>query len=154
MLGARRAIGRDRPFLTAEVHLGVPTAREVVSLLDSFNYTSFVVQEVCGMSINCRNLLSIPNEDIARVRGSPTLDLAVRGEMLVAANATLIGGAAYTRGRMIAYTRGQMNAKHGGVQSNRVRSWWEEPAVKFPPPDVLDVSKYDHAVFVTRSGKM
>ena len=86
----RGTIGRDRPLIAAEVFASEPRAAEVVALLASLNYSSFVVQEQCGVHYDCRNLLAFPDETLPSLVGSPTLDLAARASMLMLVNASTV----------------------------------------------------------------
>ena len=90
VLGMRRVIRRDRPVMSVEVFAAQPSAAELVTLLASLEYTSFVVQEQCGVSFDCRNLLAFPDERLPALLTSPTLDLAARASLIAYVNATSV----------------------------------------------------------------
>ena len=60
----------------------------VLRVLGALSYTTFLVQEQCGVRSDCRNLLSFPDERVPAVLRSPTLDLAARASWLVFVNAS------------------------------------------------------------------
>ena len=90
VLGMRRVIRRDRPVISVEVGAAQPSASELVALLASLEYTSFVVQEQCGVRFDCRNLLAFPDERLPALLTSPTLDLAARASLIAYVNATSV----------------------------------------------------------------
>jgi hypothetical protein len=73
--GGLRLVQRDRPIITTEVL--VQSARGVAddlfALLDAQQYDSYLVDEIAGVNLDCRNVIHVPRE---RRRQSATLDLA------------------------------------------------------------------------------
>ena len=41
-----------------------PAAETLLRLVQSLSYTSYVVQEQCGMRFDCRNVINFPNEHL------------------------------------------------------------------------------------------
>ena len=64
--GARATLARDRPVFTIEMfpHTkknGAP-ARELLQAVASMGYDSFMVDEPCGIPLDCRNVVCVPRE--------------------------------------------------------------------------------------------
>ena len=97
--GGRRVIERDHPILTVEAHVHrYPNkTRVLMEVVESLGYDAYIVEEICGMRADCRNMLLIPR---ARMRfltrgRSDVLDLAVASRVLIAVNASTIGSFAF-----------------------------------------------------------
>lgn len=79
--GGMRVIARDRPILTVEL---LPQSRgmrnnskRAFDLLRDLGYAAFVVDEQCGRSVDCRNVLGLPRERLDELRAhSNTMQLA------------------------------------------------------------------------------
>ena len=91
--GARSTIARDAPIFTVETFMHTrPTHTErLLSLIASLGYESWLVDEVCGHPLDCRNVLNLPSGRMAALRASsPTLELAAAsGRLLRLANGTI-----------------------------------------------------------------
>jgi hypothetical protein len=95
--GARRLLARDAPVISFELHVHVnrTAAGELLNLVSSLGYDSFLVEEICGMRADCRNFLAIPRRRERAFAGSPTLDLATLGKTLFPVDATTISAHAF-----------------------------------------------------------
>ena len=83
--GGNRTIARDRPITSTECHV-LSDVNFTASLLDFFSartYVSFLVDEVCGVRTDCRNLLHVPREHVSLFADSPLLNLAIASRALV-----------------------------------------------------------------------
>lgn len=98
--GATAAIRASRPVLAVELFVHQPGER-AVSLLRylerELGYRAFVVEEVCGINHDCRNLLCLPAaaHDEARFAGSPILGLAFASRALLPVSAATIATHAF-----------------------------------------------------------
>jgi len=65
--GAVATVKRDRPVFTAELHVHQDRkyTRDLVSFVEALDYEIYVVDEICGVRIDCRNLLCVPQEFVA-----------------------------------------------------------------------------------------
>ena len=80
--GARRTLRRDWPLFSMEVHVLADRSytQRLLAEIDTLGYDAYIIDEVCGSRVDCRNLLCFP-----RSRGriaSHALDLAVAGGRL------------------------------------------------------------------------
>ena len=75
LLGAQRVLQRDRPTFTLELMLrarqagttGEFTAARLIREVDRLGYQVLFVPEQCGIPIDCRNVICVPKERVARV---------------------------------------------------------------------------------------
>lgn len=90
--GAARVLARDRPMLVTEVwlHRGNDKPQQLIQHLSDSGYQSFLIEETCGMRMDCRNLLNIHVSRISEMLGSPTLDLATAARTLFPVDAASI----------------------------------------------------------------
>ena len=93
--GSRTTVKRDQPVITTEVMVharGQKRARldELLEDLRALGYDVFIVDEICGVRADYRNLLSLPRSRAAQLAGSNVLDLAVAARALLAVDASTI----------------------------------------------------------------
>lgn len=66
LTGASAIIQRDRPIFTIEVEVGKRISRfsfaHALAFLRAWNYSVYVVPEVCGIEPRCRNAVCFPSE--------------------------------------------------------------------------------------------
>ena len=96
--GSRATLLRDRPIFSAELHVhqDIKFSRQLLQFTASLGYTSWLVEEICGLFADCRNLLFLPKERLAtHFAGSPTLDLAMMSGAMVQTDAKNIGSLAF-----------------------------------------------------------
>ena len=75
LLGAQRVLQRDRPTFTPELMLrarhagatGEFTAARLIREVDRLGYQVLFVPEQCGIPTDCRNVICVPKERVARV---------------------------------------------------------------------------------------
>ena len=106
--GGWRTIQRDLPIISTEVSSSrsfrqrneraraaarreAQLAGPLLAKLRSLGYVSFMVMEVTGVYWHRRNVLSLPLARLPQMMGSPTLDLAARGLLMVPVNETTLG---------------------------------------------------------------
>lgn len=92
LLGARHIISRDRPVFTVEtfVHNHPNITLRLLHTLDDLGYDSYMVEEQCGLPVDCRNIINIPRELHSKFQQSPTLDLAtVTGKLFFVSERTI-----------------------------------------------------------------
>ena len=95
--GARQTILRDRPLFTVElnVHADVSYTQALFGLLSQLRYDAYLVEEVCGDRVDCRNLIAFPRERTPLFRGSPTLNMVTASRKLFAVDSSSIVEHAY-----------------------------------------------------------
>ena len=78
LMGAKDTIRRDRPVFTVEtfVHNHPNLTWSLMRTISLFGYQSYMVEEQCGLPVDCRNIINIPRELLPSFVKSPTLDLA------------------------------------------------------------------------------
>lgn len=83
--GANNIIKRDSPIFTIEIHVNenLPFTVALLNHTESLGYTIFMVNEVCGMRIDCRNFVCFPKNQKFSHGISPALDLAVRSYVFI-----------------------------------------------------------------------
>ena len=94
--GAEAVIARDQPVITTEVmvhSLRNETVEGPLRWLKARGYDSFLIDEICGMRADFRNLLHLPRT--RSFLGSSTLDLAVAARALVAVDGNTIRNYAF-----------------------------------------------------------
>lgn len=72
LLGAQRVLERDRPTFTLELtmrkrHGREFTAGRLIREVDRLGYQMLLVPEQCGKQSDCRNVICVPKERVARV---------------------------------------------------------------------------------------
>jgi hypothetical protein len=77
------------------VHQNVSYTRELLAELAASGYETYLVEEVCGVRADCRNIIGFPRSRHAEFAGSPTLKQALASLVLQPATASTIGGLAY-----------------------------------------------------------
>ena len=84
--GGRAAIRRYLPVIVTElmVHFRPNVSRAQVAELRSLDYDVYLIEEICGMRADIRNLLSLPRSRAGNFINSNILDLAVSTGYLVA----------------------------------------------------------------------
>ena len=78
--GARGVVSRDRPILGTELHVhrqGAAHSKKHLAYFDEANYTTFLVDELCGAWHDCRNMIHFPPGS-AGPHDSPTVRALVR----------------------------------------------------------------------------
>lgn len=82
--GAAATIRRDQPVLTVElfVHKDKSYREQLLRLISDLGYSTYMVDEVCGWNLDCRNLLCLPRTRFAHTN-SHTLNLAVGSRALL-----------------------------------------------------------------------
>lgn len=86
LIGGNNVISRDRPVFSVEVHYMRQEGTRIDSLSDHIkhlNYTSYVIHEVCGHGMDCRNILCLPDELLHELAYVPILDVAIRSGIMV-----------------------------------------------------------------------
>ena len=70
MRGAGQVMARDMPLLVTElnVHASPRYSRELLEHVAALGYASYLVEEVCGVQMDCRNVLHVPRRLLARLR--------------------------------------------------------------------------------------
>ena len=75
-------ITEHSPLFSYEVHLGTSLAQRTIKEVEKLGYVSYMINEVCGVSEGCRNLLAFPRE--GRVLStSSILDLAILSKAII-----------------------------------------------------------------------
>lgn len=92
--GARATLDRDRPVFTVELfphtkRRGAP-ARDLLAATASLGYDSFLVEEPCGIPLDCRNVVSVPRERRRAFARSEGVINATRAGWLVEVNASSV----------------------------------------------------------------
>ena len=95
--GATLTLQSSRPVVTTEllVHRDPAYTAELLGFMEARAYRSFLVEEVCGAPLDCRNLIHFPVELGPRLLGSPTLDLALSSRVMLPVDARIIPALAY-----------------------------------------------------------
>lgn len=95
--GGINTLRRDMPVLTVEVHVHLkpPQTSALIRFLAANRYEVFLIEEICGMRADCRNLLCIHRGARRTLFGSDALDMAVSSRAMVAVDATSIGAHAF-----------------------------------------------------------
>ena len=124
--GARATISRDRPLFTTEcfVHNYANATVALLQTIEEMNYSSFLVEEQCGIPADCRNLINIPRERLLDFSGSAAIDLASSVRRLKAVSSRTISSFAHA-----AVCAPGAACCAGGPASakNYTGSWWKTP---------------------------
>lgn len=86
--GGLKTISKYSPLFSYEVHLNSSLARNTIEEVDKLGYVSYMVNEVCGVSKDGRNLLAFPSKHMTRYKTSNILDFAMNSKALVYMNST------------------------------------------------------------------
>ena len=95
--GAVKTIRRDAPFFTTElmVHVDPVYSIALLNLTAALGYASYMVEEVCGLRMDSRNLLHVPRLSRSRLEASAPFTLAYSAWRLLPVNASSIAEFAY-----------------------------------------------------------
>lgn len=124
--GAEKTIMKDRPFFTVEMHVHKDYKTNVEMLeyiTQKLGYRAYIVEEVCGAWVDCRNLICFPNEVVGDLRNSPTLDLASYSGLIKPVDATTLEYHAYAD---CCRAGGECNRRPGQVCSTAMLSQWRK----------------------------
>lgn len=84
--GGSNVVSKYHPVLTVEAR--VMKDKELViklfTFIEKLDYSLYMVNEVCGATVSCRNFIALPPN--SRARHNPGLTVAIRGNLLVAVN--------------------------------------------------------------------
>lgn len=87
--GAHKVITQHQPVFSIEIHVVEKKdfTVELIRYAEDFGYSIFMVNEVCGMRVDCRNFLcfppSTPHVETAGSPIHPVLDLATRTNTMI-----------------------------------------------------------------------
>ena len=97
LMGSVDTLRRDLPLLTLELHVhqDADYSHRLLSATAALGYDAFVVEEMCGIRADCRNLICIPRARLAKFTRSPTLDLVTAARKLFYVDAASIAMHAY-----------------------------------------------------------
>lgn len=93
--GGTKVIAMYHPVFSVEAHVLTGSfAVELLSFVESLGYSVYMINEVCGVSQDCRNFLCFPHSLINSLKASPNiipaLDIAIRtGQMTQVTSANL-----------------------------------------------------------------
>lgn len=120
--GGVRTIRRDRPVFTVEVfvHNHAAATRELLQTIADLDYTSYLVEEQCGLPVDCRNVINIPTELHRSFLRSPILDLASTSSRLFRVTAATAKNFAYAA----VCAPGALCCRKGPVKESVGRGWW------------------------------
>lgn len=149
--GGESTIRRDRPIFTVEVHVHQDPGyvSRLLSFIDSLGYDSFLIEELCGVRADCRNLINLPRATRPTTRagapnfarrggarsqfhGSAALSLATASRRLFAVDAASISEHAYpccARGG--ACCRKQNATSNACCSLQAVSRWLEQALANF-----------------------
>ena len=84
--GARQTLRTDQPIFSVEVHVlqDPEYTAALVTEISALGYDAYMLDEICGSRIDCRNLLCFPRGRGNYAGTSRALDLAAAGGRLVA----------------------------------------------------------------------
>ena len=82
--GATATIRRDAPVFTTELHVhdNCSFSSELLRYADALDYDSYLVEEVCGARMDCRNLVHLPRRRAGLFESLPVLGLAASVQRL------------------------------------------------------------------------
>ena len=87
MKGGPNILKFAQPIFTFEVHLNTSLALECIEFAEKNSYKVFLVNEICGIRDDCRNMLAIPSEGHQDLLLSPTFELACKSRLVIPINA-------------------------------------------------------------------
>lgn len=81
--GARQLLQRDKPLLSYEVavHRHQAHTKALLGYIDSLGYSSFLIEEIAGMTADVRNVLAVPASRLRAFTSSPALTAAYLGNV-------------------------------------------------------------------------
>lgn len=90
--GSQAILARDQPVVTTEVfvHQRPELSRALVSHMATRGYESYLVEEVCGTRMDCRNLIHLPKSRAKSLMRTPAAGVAWATYRLLAVDATNI----------------------------------------------------------------
>jgi FkbM family methyltransferase len=129
--GARAVLARDQPLIAFElqVHRNIGFTIELLGFITAAGYDSFLVEEPCGVHMDCRNIISFPRSRRLEFADSPTLHLASVSSALQAVNVNTIAAKAFpccARGGQCCPARG------GCCTFGLVHEWLEQQGTAPP----------------------
>ena len=76
---------RDLPVFTTElfVHANQTFSTELLRFVHQMDYDSFIVEEVCGLRMDCRNLIHIPRQRRGLYASVPVVTIALAAHRLL-----------------------------------------------------------------------
>ena len=97
LAAASRRMRRDAPLLVLElhVHLRPERTRSLLKLLTDLGYENYLVEEICGLRADCRNLLCVHRSTRHALLGADALDLAIAARALQPVSARTVGDHAF-----------------------------------------------------------
>lgn len=83
--GSTRTIEISRPVVATElfVHKDPMYSSALLDFMEARGYRSYLIDEVCGHPVDCRNLIHFPIELRDRLTGSPILNLALSSRVML-----------------------------------------------------------------------
>jgi FkbM family methyltransferase len=133
--GGVATVRRDQPFFTAEVHVHEKPAytRKLAEFIEGLGYSMYLTDEICGVRIDCRNLLCIPAASEANlVASSHTLTLAIGSGVLRRVTSTSIFEAAPTPRSFKAFQAGRTSCGRDTADAHFRHGHVKDPIYEFP----------------------
>ena len=95
--GSMATLTRDQPLFSVEldVQQNHSYSKELLSIIHAAGYRAVLIEEVCGVNMDCRNILALPRSRSALFADSPTLNLAYAAGHLVPVDGTSVLQHAY-----------------------------------------------------------
>ena len=95
--GAMVTLKRDQPLFSVEldVHRNYSYSVELLNCLSNGGYHALLIDEECGVNLDCRNILALPKSRSALFAGSPTIKDAYTAGQLVSVDNTSLFQYAY-----------------------------------------------------------
>jgi len=83
--GAMATLARDQPIFSVEldVHKNHSYSKELLDAVNAAGYDAVLIEEVCGVNMDCRNILALPRSRSSLFADSLTLNLAHAAGRLV-----------------------------------------------------------------------
>lgn len=85
------------------MHKSPSRSRALLQLLSSLGYDAYMVEEICGMRADCRNLLCVPRTRHAALVGSDAMDAALQSRAIFPVDSQTVGRYAFPCCRRGAY---------------------------------------------------
>ena len=92
--GAQATLLRDRPLFSVEMFPHTREARATAALLEAVaqaGYVAFLVEESCGLPLDCRNVLCVPRERLSAFEAVAAVAAAAAEGWLVRVDASSVG---------------------------------------------------------------
>ena len=95
--GSMATLTRDQPLFSVEldVQQNHSYSKELLGIIHDAGYRAVLIEEVCGVNMDCRNILALPRSRSALFADSPTLNLAYAAGHLVPVDGTSVLQHAY-----------------------------------------------------------